>query len=159
MKRSKSTKVTKRMRAVLAEICTFKAAHDGQAPTRRELMRLCGLHSPSTVSYYLARLEASGLIRTQNEGEARGIEVVGGRWEPPDELLDQLELAAQEKRDAEQMVRAHKIADLSMADLVQGAARAFNESVSRASAEVLKATMPRYPQIAAIGKLVRDDGR
>ncbi len=171
MKRSKSTKVTRRMRRVLAEICSYKAEHDGQAPTRRELMKLCGLHSPSTVSYYLQRLETAGLIRTQSESEARGIEVVGGSWEPPDSLAEQLELAAHEKREAEVMAKAVGIVGLSMAgladesvitlkaagDILGGmateATHAIQESVKTFS------TGQRYPQIAAIGKLVRDDGR
>lgn len=68
---------------VLRFIISFKAAHDGNSPTYREIMADCDLASTSLVAYYLAELEDRGQIRRPGVGRSRGIEVTGGRWSPP----------------------------------------------------------------------------
>lgn len=141
MKRSTSTRISTRMRAVLVEICAYKAGHDGQAPTRRDLMRLCGFRSLSTVNYYLLRLESAGLIRTQNDGEARGIEVIGATWEPPADIAAELERVAEDARNnAEMAARVEKIVGLTLRDVADEAVQKF------------KATAPRYPQFGEIAR-------
>lgn len=63
-------------------IIDYKCRNGGDSPTRRDIVD--ALNVPlSMVNYYLARLEAEGLIRVGTGGRARAIEVVGGRWLPP----------------------------------------------------------------------------
>ena len=68
---------------IFAFIKRHKQAHDGNAPTLREIRDVCGLSSTSVVNYCLDNLEDAGLIRRPEKGASRGIEVVGGRWLPP----------------------------------------------------------------------------
>jgi SOS-response transcriptional repressor LexA len=68
---------------VLAFIVGFKRRHDGLAPTMSEIADACGFSTNSLVSFYLTRLEGQRLIR-RHEGRPGGIEVVGGRWIPPE---------------------------------------------------------------------------
>jgi len=69
---------------VLAAVIAHKLAHDGNSPTIRELQAALGLHTTSVVVYHLTRLHQAGLIRYAR-GAARAIEVVGGKWLPPQE--------------------------------------------------------------------------
>jgi SOS-response transcriptional repressor LexA len=72
---------------LLAFIIAYKRAHDGNSPTYREMMAATGLSTTSSVAYHLEKLEAEGVIeRPQQVGNTRVIEVVGGRWSPPEEL-------------------------------------------------------------------------
>jgi SOS-response transcriptional repressor LexA len=65
-------------------ILRYKQAHDGIAPTLREIGVACGISSTSVVVYNLDKLEAVGKIRLS--GRNRAIEVVGGRWIAPKEV-------------------------------------------------------------------------
>jgi len=161
--RTKPGEISPKLRAVFLAICTYKMEHDGQAPSRRQILQLVGLRSISTVTWYLHRLEKVGLIKV-DEMDARGIQVIGGSWEPPQayEVLGKQageELKA--KAEAELAARADKIVGLSLGGLAQDAARAMKvaETAIHQFATVARADAPRYPQIAAIGKLVKDDGR
>jgi hypothetical protein len=68
---------------VLAFIVAYKQAHDGVAPSLREIGRACGIASTSNVKFILEELELAGYLRLPDPGhyQARSIEVVGGRWE------------------------------------------------------------------------------
>jgi len=59
-------------------IVRFKLAHDGIAPSYREILDECDLKSISNIRPYLAWIESGGFIRLMNYD--RGIAVVGGRW-------------------------------------------------------------------------------
>lgn len=63
---------------VLAYIIQYKTANDGNSPTIREIMIVCGISSTSMVSYILRDLQDAGKIRII-EG-SRGIMVTGGMW-------------------------------------------------------------------------------
>jgi SOS-response transcriptional repressor LexA len=65
-------------------IVAYKRVHDGCAPTIRDICDACNISSTSVAAYYLRQLEAAGRIEWQG-GAARTIEVVGGRWQPPQE--------------------------------------------------------------------------
>lgn len=66
-------------------ICQFKAAHDGNSPSVREIARACTL-AKSTVDYHLRMLEREDRI-TWNLHQRRSIEVIGAVWLPPDHPL------------------------------------------------------------------------
>lgn len=65
---------------IFAFIVNYKREHDGLSPTTREIADACFLHE-STARYHLMQLALKGRIRLV---ERRGIEVIGGAWEPPD---------------------------------------------------------------------------
>ncbi len=65
---------------VFAFIVQYKREHDGLSPTAREIAEACFMHE-STARYHVTQLALHGRIRLI---ERRGIEVVGGAWEPPD---------------------------------------------------------------------------
>lgn len=65
---------------VFAFIVQYKRDHDGLSPTAREIAEACFMHE-STARYHLTQLALEGRIRLL---ERRGIEVIGGAWEPPD---------------------------------------------------------------------------
>ena len=67
-------------------ICRHKAAHDGNAPTLRQIAAGSGLAitSTATVTHHLRKLANAGLIRLSKRGGSCGIEVVGGKWTPPE---------------------------------------------------------------------------
>lgn len=65
---------------VLRYIIDYKQDHDGLSPSVREIASACFLHV-STARYHLDQLAIEGRIRVL---ERRGIEVIGGAWEPPD---------------------------------------------------------------------------
>ena len=67
-------------------IVAYKRAHDGCAPTVRDICDACTISSTSVAAYYLRQLEAARRIEWQG-GAARTIEVVGGRWQPPQEAV------------------------------------------------------------------------
>lgn len=60
-------------------ICDHKSHHDGNAPTRRELVEAIPASSTSVVTYLLEKLEDQGRIKL-DDGD---IEVVGAAWHPP----------------------------------------------------------------------------
>ncbi len=62
---------------IFAYICQYKAEHDGNSPTLREIMDGCQVSSTSVVVYILDRLENAGRL-TRNGGK---IEITGGKWE------------------------------------------------------------------------------
>lgn len=64
-------------------IVAYKAGHNGNSPGFREIMRACNLSSTSVVRADLRRLEHAGLIRVI-EGRPHSLEIVGGRWVPPE---------------------------------------------------------------------------
>lgn len=70
---------------LFAYIVRYKAAHDGNSPTMREIVG-AGVAGASTsvASYTLHALEQQGRIRLSGTTQARSIEVVGGRWLPPE---------------------------------------------------------------------------
>jgi len=65
---------------VLSYIIDYKQDHDGLSPSVREIAAACFMHE-STARYHLAQLAIKGRIRLV---ERRGIEVIGGAWEPPE---------------------------------------------------------------------------
>lgn len=67
---------------ILNYIIGYKLAHNGVSPTLQEIRDGTGLSSKSLINYYLQRLAASNLIAF-TPGNARTIEVPGGRWLPP----------------------------------------------------------------------------
>lgn len=71
-------------------IIDYKRRSGGDSPTRREIMDALSITSTSLVSNYLETLAMAGLIRIgeNDDGtrQARGIEVVGGRWYAPGEV-------------------------------------------------------------------------
>ena len=69
--------------AVYEFLVAFKIEHDGNTPTRREIMEACGITSTSVVNYYLDRLERKGLIEQPRNGASRMIVVTGGCWQAP----------------------------------------------------------------------------
>ena len=67
---------------VFDSIVDYKAAHDGNSPSNRNIMDACAISSTSVVNYHLRRLAAAGRIRL-DFSLARSIEVPGARWLPP----------------------------------------------------------------------------
>lgn len=65
---------------ILRYIVRYKTGHDGNSPTLRQIMVGCGVSSTSSVVGILRRLRRDGYIRMPDTGDARAIEVVGGRW-------------------------------------------------------------------------------
>ena len=64
-------------------IVEYKAAHNGNSPAFREIMRACHRSSTSVVQMDLRRLALAGLIRYRAR-RSRSLEIVGSRWEPPE---------------------------------------------------------------------------
>lgn len=88
-----------RAQRILDFIVAFKQQHDGCSPTIREIKQACDHRTTSTVFYWLARLEASGVIR-RPPYDQRAIEVVGGEWKAPKALRAIPQPAAASDRDA-----------------------------------------------------------
>ncbi len=76
---SHKTELTGRAKEVFDFIVLHKTENDGQSPTMREIMQNTDITSTSVVRYYLDKLKDFGYI-SRNQGEARGIWVVGGAW-------------------------------------------------------------------------------
>ncbi len=72
-----------RRRAIYRFIEKYKAAHDGNGPTIRQIGAVIGDDtgpvSTSVVNFHMKKLIAEGKIK-RGEG---GIEIVGGRWFRP----------------------------------------------------------------------------
>lgn len=67
--------------AVFDFIVAYKRAQDGCAPSIREIMAACGIHSTSGAHRILHKLERQGKIElSHRSGDTRSIRVVGGRW-------------------------------------------------------------------------------
>lgn len=64
-------------------ILKFKAEHDGNSPSFKDINQACGFKSVSTTSYYIDQLVERGLIKCEYEHKSRMIEVVGGQWNAP----------------------------------------------------------------------------
>ena len=90
----RSRMLTPKLRRALVWICAYKIQHDGVAPTLREIQAGLGMSSTSVVKHYLDRLESLGLIRSASTGGNRCIEITGGHWSPPVDLLDDLAVNA-----------------------------------------------------------------
>lgn len=73
-----------RIRFVFDTICQYKLDHDGNSPTRDELVAI--VHINKTGLHMILRvLEARNLIhRESNRNKAGKIHVVGGVWLPPE---------------------------------------------------------------------------
>lgn len=67
-------------------IVAFKMAHDGNSPTFREIGESIGCNSSSLISIYLDRMEILGMIKRDQLGASRNIEIPGGKWIPPSKL-------------------------------------------------------------------------
>lgn len=80
---SPTAPLTPKQQRVYDFIVSYKADHDGCAPTTREIVAALGLHTNSAVVTHLAALQRAGRIRLDAAGRARRIEVVGGKWSPP----------------------------------------------------------------------------
>lgn len=65
---------------IFGAVVKYKLRHDGCSPALSDLVEMCGSGAKSTIKYHLARLEVAGRIRMPGRNNARGIEVVGGRW-------------------------------------------------------------------------------
>lgn len=65
--------------AIFKFIRSYKCSHDGNSPSLREIMEMCGISSTSVVHYHLDILEQEGRIRLKGF-KIRQIEVVGGEW-------------------------------------------------------------------------------
>ena len=61
-------------------IVAYKRTHDGNSPTVREICDACAISSTGVGNYCLVRLVQHGLLRVDNYGRSRSIEVVGGEW-------------------------------------------------------------------------------
>jgi SOS-response transcriptional repressor LexA len=74
-----------RTQAVLDFIKRYKTAHDGVAPTVREIGLVCDISSTSVVMYHLGLLQKQGrIVIRPGKTQVRSIEVVGGRWVAPE---------------------------------------------------------------------------
>lgn len=69
-------------RRIYRYIVNYKAAHNGNSPSYRQIMAEVGLATVSTIKNHLEALEQRGLLR-QEQG-SRGIVVVGSKWIPPE---------------------------------------------------------------------------
>ena len=67
---------------IFSFIVAYKQAHDGVAPTLREIAEACHIVL-SGAHYHLSRLEADHRVRF-SDSRSRTIEIVGGTWLPPD---------------------------------------------------------------------------
>jgi SOS-response transcriptional repressor LexA len=72
----------RKQESIYAFILRYKAAHDGNSPSIREIGRACRVYSTSHVHYCLVRLEMDGKIKLVRG--ARSIEVIGGVWSGPE---------------------------------------------------------------------------
>ncbi len=61
-------------------IINYKAEHDGNSPTVRQIGKGVGIPSTSVVRYNLDEMERNGWIHLLRDGSTRGIVVVGGHW-------------------------------------------------------------------------------
>lgn len=64
---------------VYKAIVEYKIKHDGNSPTYEQLMDIVDTTSKAIVHHRIGILCADGRLRRRN----RRIEVVGGRWLPP----------------------------------------------------------------------------
>lgn len=78
--RGKRPRLTETDRRLLAFIREHKAAHEGQAPSIRQIMATLGLSSTSVVSYAINRLIENGYLR-KGHG-ARAISLVDDEERP-----------------------------------------------------------------------------
>ncbi len=79
---SRPATLSERHEAAYQFILAYKAEHDGNSPSMRQVGAAIGVESSSLMDYYLTGLEKAGLI-IRPTNEARGIIVVGGQWVPP----------------------------------------------------------------------------
>lgn len=64
-------------------IVAYKLAHNGNSPRLAEIKDACNISSQSVVWLALRQLEQMGLISIHAH-KARSLEIVGGRWVPPE---------------------------------------------------------------------------
>lgn len=83
--RTKPRDISPKAKVVYNFILTYKAEHDGNSPSIREIVVGTGITSTSVVSYYLDRLVEHNMITVDFDapGKARNITIPGGRWLPP----------------------------------------------------------------------------
>ena len=65
---------------VYSFVCDYKAMHDGNSPTYRQIQEACGISSTGMVHYRLHRLQEQGLIELRQVGTSMVIIVKGGSW-------------------------------------------------------------------------------
>ena len=65
--------LSRRTSFILKYLKEYKAAHDGQSPTTRQICEATGITSTSMVHFYLRALEEMGLITIEHEGTQRWI--------------------------------------------------------------------------------------
>lgn len=72
-------------------IVSYKTAHDGCAPSFRQIAKRTGVSSTSMVGFYIEKLETLRLVRRASDDEGishnNSIEVVGATWMPPGERV------------------------------------------------------------------------
>jgi hypothetical protein len=67
---------------IFAFIVAYKQAHDGNAPSLREIADACHIVL-SGAHYHLNRLELENRVHLSGP-RCRTIEIVGGTWQPPE---------------------------------------------------------------------------
>lgn len=73
--------MNKTTKKVFDYIVAYKLAHDGIAPTVREIVsNVAGVSSTSHSQYCLEKLEKEGLIEAGGGKKPRYIKVLGGLW-------------------------------------------------------------------------------
>lgn len=73
-----------RIRFIFDTICQYKLDHDGNSPTREELVAIVRINKTALHTALLV-LEARGLLRREsNRNKAGKIHVIGGVWLPPE---------------------------------------------------------------------------
>ena len=104
----------KKLDALFRFIYNYKAAHDGNSPTLREIKASedAPYKSASHISDALRKLEERGLIRLGPKGATRSIEVVGARWTPPpSHLACVIPVGEKIKRNEERMRALERVAE------------------------------------------------
>lgn len=74
--------LSRRTSFILKYIRDYKAGHDGQSPTIRQIGDATGITSTSMVHYYLKALEEMGLIALEHEGSQRWIRLIPIQEQP-----------------------------------------------------------------------------
>lgn len=64
---------------VLNYIIQYKENHDGLSPSIQNICDGCGMASPASVVYVIAKLERQGFIKRLGKYQP-GIMVTGGQW-------------------------------------------------------------------------------
>jgi DNA-binding MarR family transcriptional regulator len=79
--------ITQRQSDTYRAILNYKRTHDGCSPTLRELSKMLGLSTFSSLYMHLKGLAEAGLI-VYHFPAARSIQVNGATWTPPPERTE-----------------------------------------------------------------------